>query len=107
VSLSIEIEHCAGPENTSKLIFVKALCSQKDLPYTFTEIGGRFNDKSSYGILELNSFSGLAVILRGSRGREYTARLFYLTQTAYMYEIHVVVTWNTKLHLAVSVQHTS
>ena len=101
--VSIEIEHCAESENTSKLTFVKALCSQKNLPYTFTEIGGQFNEKSSYGILELSSFSGLAVLLRGSRGREYSARLFYLNLTAYMYEIHMVITWNTKLHLAVSV----
>lgn len=105
--VSIEIEHCAESENTSKLTFVKALCSQKDLPYTFTEIGGQFNDKSSYGILELHSFSGLAILLRGSRGREYIARLFYLNQTAYMYEIHMVITWNIKLHRAVSVYKTS
>ena len=105
VPVSIEIEHCAESENTSKLTFVKALCSQKDLPYTFREIGGQFN-KSSYGILELNSFSGLAILLRGSQGREYSARLFYLNQTVYTYEIHMVITWNIKLHRAVSVYKT-
>ena len=107
VPISVEIQHCALPENTSKLHFVKAFCSQKNLPYTFSDVGGRFNDKSSYGVLELNSFSGLAVILRGSSGREYIARLFYLNQTTSTYEIHMVVTWNTKLHLAVSMQYES
>ena len=103
VPISMEIQHCARPENISKLSFVKALCSQENLPYTFRRLGGRFTRNSSYGVLELDSFSGAAVTQEVSEDREYIARLFYLSQTISTYEIHLVVTWNIEAHLTVSV----
>ena len=103
VPISMEIQHCARPENISKLSFVKALCSQESLPYTFRQQrGGRFTGSSSYGVLELASFSGAAVTQEGSEDREYIASLFYLSQTIYNYVIHLVVTWNTEAYLTVS-----
>ena len=102
VPISMEIQHCARPENISKLSFVKALCSQASLPYIFRrQQGGRFTGSSPYGVLELESFSGVAVTQEGSEDREYIARLFYLSPTAYSYDIHLVVTWNTQAYLTV------
>ena len=97
----LEIQHCANSSNISKLCFVKALCSQRNLPYTFKQLpGGRYSD--SYGITQVNSFSGVAITQQGSEEREYVARLFYQSQNIYTYDIHLVVTWNIEAHLTVS-----
>ena len=103
VPVSVEIQHCARPENISKLSFVKAVCSQESLPYTFRrQRGGRFTSSSSYGVLELESFSGAGITQEGSEDREYIARLFYQNQTVKSCDIHLVVTWNIEAYLAVS-----
>ena len=103
--ITVEIQHCARSENATslKLSFVRAVCSQKQLPYTFKQLaGGSFTSHSSYGVIELNSFSGVGVTQEGSEDREYRSRLFYLNQDAICHEIHFVVTWNTQAHLTVS-----
>ena len=103
--ITVEIQHCARSENVAKLNlnFVRAVCSQKQLPYTFKQLGGDFTSHSSYGVIELNSFSGLAVTQEGSEDREYCSRLFYmyLSQEDQNREIHYVVTWNDEAHLTV------
>ena len=104
--ISLEIQHCARQENISKLSFVRAFCSQGSLPYTFNQLsGGSFTSKSSYGVIELKSFSGVAAVQEGSQEREYIAKLFYLNPTISNYEIHLVVTWNIEAHLSVSGMH--
>ena len=106
-ALTLEIEHCAKLENVSKLCFVRAVCTQPHIPYTFKRLdGGKFSHFSSFGAIELSSFSGLAINQEGSEEREYCAMLCYLGQDftlSYEFDIHFVVTWNTKAHLAVSV----
>ena len=100
-ALTLELDHCAKLEDIDlqKLHFVRALCSQKHLPYAFEKLGGNFN--SSGGAIELNSFSGVAITQEGSEEREYCAMLFYLI-IQHQLLIHFVVTWNTKTHLKVS-----
>ena len=105
--VTLEIEHCAKRENTSKLHFVKAVCSQKQLPYTFRKLkDGVFNQHTSYGVVELCGFSGIGVVQEDSSEieREYCAMLFYLGKTVLCceFQIHFVVTWDTKAHLTVS-----
>ena len=105
--ISMEIQHCAKQENTSKLGFVKAFCTQQDLPYSFRRLSqsGRFyrsdSDNKSYGVLELNSFSAVGVTQESSEDREYAARVFYLSQRI-SHEIHMVVTWDVEAHRSVS-----
>ena len=103
--LTLEMDHCAKRENASKLYFVRGVCSQKNLPYTFRKLKqGVFNQHTSYGIVELHNFSGIAVVQEDSAEREYCAMLFYLGKTALCYEfqIHFLVTWNTSVHISVS-----
>ena len=102
--ITLEVNHCAKSENYSKLSFVRAVCSQRHLPYTFKQIGGNFNRYSSYGAIEVNSFSGFAVNQEASKERKYCAMLFYLGESPEFY-IHFVVTWNTEPHLSVSYLH--
>ena len=98
-AITLEVQHCALDQNISKLSFVKASCKQKELPYTFDVIpGGAFSTSSSYGLVELNSFSGLSAAQKDSKEREYCARLFYLKNPIHDRQVHFTVTWNTNGH---------
>ena len=100
--ITVEIQHCARSENVDNLNlkFVRAVCSQKQLPYTFKQLKGNFTSHSSYGVIELGSFSGLAITQERSEVREYCSQLFYLGQPN-LCKLHFVVTWNLEVHLTV------
>ena len=69
-SLDVEIQHCAAlssDEQCEQLTFVQTKCTQKELPYTFTEEGGVFSHHSSYGTLSVSHFSGTGVVRRRRR----------------------------------------
>ena len=100
--VTIEIQHCAKSENISKLRFVKAVCTQKQLPYTFKQIEGHFGSHSSYGIVNLNKFSGVGITQEGTKDREYCAGLYYNEQEFQRTCIDFVVTFNLKTCLTVS-----
>ena len=103
--ITVEIQHCAKSENIKNVKFIRAVCSQKQLPYTFKQLpGGNFTSRSSYGVIELSSFSGVGVTQEGSEDREYCSRLFYmpLTRKVPNQEIHFVISWNLEAHLTVS-----
>ena len=102
--LSLEIQHCAKAEAVSKLSFVRAVCNQEKLPYTFKHLNPVYSStySSSYGLIKLQHFSGLAITQEGSQDREYIARLFYLNPSISNCDIHLVVTWNIEAHLTVS-----
>ena len=101
--VTVEMQHCARSENVAdlKLKFVRAVCSQKQLPYTFKELDGYFTSNSSYGVVEVNGFSALAITQGGSEEREYCSQLFYLGPPSSCH-IHFIVTWNDEAHLTVS-----
>ena len=102
----VEIQHCARLENASKLNFVRAVCSQKQLPYTFKLLGGNFTSHCSYGVIDVNSFSGLAVTQEGSEERNYLANLLFKEvkgrHTPVIVELYFVVTCSTDAHRTVS-----
>ena len=103
--ISVEIQHCGKSRDVSKLSLVKACCSQAELPYRFEKLqGNHFYDEDSFSYVanELTSFSGVGVVQEGSQDKHYAARLFYLCRTVCKeYEIHFVVTWDTKAHITV------
>ena len=97
--VTLEFEHCALDQNIPKLSFIKALCTQKELPYSFKVIsGGNFSKNSSYGLVELNNFSGVGAAQEGSDEREYCARLYHLRNPIFDHQVHFTVTWNTSGH---------
>ena len=99
----VEVEHCALDNKILRLGFVKASCTQKELPYSFEIISdGKFSENTSYGLIELISFSGIGVAQSGSEERGYCASLFYLTSNVHDRQIHFTVTWNTVAHRNVS-----
>ena len=108
--VTVEMQHCARSENVAnlKLKFVRAVCSQKQLPYTFKELGGDFTNHSSYGVVEVNGFSGLAITQEGPEDRSYLANLLSKeviksNPTRFLVEIFLVIIWNTNSHRTVSI----
>ncbi len=101
--LTVKIQHCAKMTSSTKLSFVRAHCSQESLPYTFKQLEGRgsFTEHSSYGSLELNHFSGLAVTGEDGEPREYIASLYYQQCDLRTLEIHFVITWDSEAHITV------
>ena len=101
--LTVEIQHCAKMTSSTKLSFVRARCSQESLPYTFKQLEGRgsFSEHSSYGSLELNQFSGLAVTGEDVE-REYIASLYYQQYDPRTLEIHFVITCDVAAYITVS-----
>ena len=65
---TVEVEHCVDLKTTDQcncLSFVRAYCTQKDLPYTFQELeGGDFSSDSSVGKISLTRFSLVGIIDR-------------------------------------------
>ena len=101
-AVTLEIQHCALDQNIPKLSFIRALCTQKELPYSFEVIsGGRFFKNNPYGFIQLNRFSGIGVAQEGSEEREYCASLFYLTNSMHDRQVDFTVTWNTEAHINV------
>ncbi len=108
-AITMEMEHCAKSVNASKLSFVRAFCSQETLPYIFKKIGGHFSEDNCSGTVKLNGFSILGVGQEGSCQREYGTTIFHLIHQRSIsnccLKIDIVMTWNTKTHLNVSM-HT-
>ena len=112
-AVTMEMDHCAKSADTSKLSFVRAVCTQETLPYVFKKIGGHFSGDKHVGTIELNDFSILGTSQEDSTTnaqsceREYGVSIFHVIHQrsikSYCVEIDFVVTWNTKAHLAVSV----
>ncbi len=100
--LTVEIQHCAKMTSSTKLSFVRARCSQESLPYTFKQLKGRgsFTEHSSYGLLELNQFSGLAAAGEDVE-RVYTASLYYYPHIRNATMIHMALSLNQETHLSV------
>ncbi len=90
--LTVEIQHCAKMTSSTKLSFVRACCSQKHLPYTFEVVShGSYSEHSSYGMLEINHFSGIAIeTTDGVTKRRYIASLYYYEENALVSRIHIV-----------------
>lgn len=100
--ITVEIQHCAKPTQCSRLSFVRAKCSQADLPYLFKTLdGGVFTTSSTYGCITLDQFSGVAVTQEGNEDRQYCASLFYLGRAASR-QIHFVITWDQEVQTKVS-----
>ena len=104
--ITVEIQHCSTKQDLSKLKIVRALCSQKPLPYKFKPLkGGRFGADTSYGAIELAGFSGVGVTEEKSVSeRLYYNQLFYCDSEVHEdgHDIHLIYTWNTEAHINVS-----
>ena len=103
--LTLEMQHCVKATHTSRLSFVHAKCSQRNLPYTFEILeGGEFSSLSAYGSIQLHHFSLLTLVKRLMLGEDdvtYRASLYYLKKGVNQREIHFVITKDQEAHVTV------
>jgi hypothetical protein len=102
--ITVEIQHCSTKQDLSKLKIVRAFCNQKPLPYKFKPLeGGRFDADTSYGTIEVTSFSGFgATEEKPDSERLYYNQLFYRSNHSQQrHDIHIIYTWNTDAHINV------
>ena len=104
--LTLEIQHCVKPTDTSKLSFVQAKCSQTDLPYQFKNVeGGTFSSDSAYGCVQCNRFSLFGAVynkLMPPQVQLYSASVYYLKKGVKRIDIHFVITKDLETHGTVS-----
>ena len=103
--ITVEIQHCSSKQDLSRLKIVRAYCNQKQLPYKFKPLGGRFDADTPYGTIEVKSFSGFGVTEEGPViERLYYNQLFYCNSQGHQHghDIHIIYTWNTEAHINVS-----
>ena len=110
-SITMEMEHCAKLENSAKLSFMRAKCTQEKLPYRLEKIGGHFTSDCHFGSVELNGFSGVGIAQEEVQTkhqdsspcqREYGARVYCIHKKVISFRFDFVVMWNTTAHLTVS-----
>ena len=116
--LTIEVQHCAAPSQSSDLSFVRTKCTQKELPYQFKELeGGVFSQQSFYGSISVNHFSGLGITKRKRPRSEssesdsgidepeeqYCASLYKEKKGKGHYRLHFVVTKDLEAHRTVRI----
>ena len=104
----MELQHCAyleHPEDVSSLVFIRAKCNQKNLPYQFQPLpGGVFSTNTSYGAIELSHFSGVGVACRKRKRKHYIGQIFYIPQvTTATWLMHFTIICDLELCLKVCV----
>ena len=103
--LTLEIQHYVKPTHSSRLSFVQAKCSQRNLPYTFEILkGGEFSSLSAYGCIQVHHFSLISLVKRLILGEDdvtYRASLYYLRKGVNQREIHFVITKDQEAHVTV------
>ena len=102
--LTLEIQHCVKPTDTSKLSFIRAKCSQTDLPYKFENVqGGVFSSSSAYGCVQCNRFSLFGAVYNWLVLQVlYSASVYYLRKGVKRIDIYFVITKNLETHATVS-----
>ena len=103
--LTIEVQHCATSSQISRLTFAIARCSQSDYPYTFKILErGKFASHSTYGCIQLNHFSLIALLIRRILRKDnvkYRASVYYLKNHVTQRDIHFVITKDQEAHATV------
>ena len=104
--LTLEIQHCAEPEGVSQLCFVKAGSMDRgEDGVHFQTIEGNFSHHSSYGFIELDSFSGYGIGKKGAKEIQYCANINFIiaSEEHKSHKIHFIIFQNTKVHIQVCI----
>ena len=75
---TLEVQHSSSERED--LSFVRAVCTQEQLPYVFQrQEGGVFSEHSSHGSIELSRFSGWGIVRRNRSlvPHQYSAQVYY------------------------------
>ena len=103
-SITVEVQHCSATRDLSRLEIFRASCDQRQLPYIFKPVGGRFDADTFYGTVEIKSFSALAI------GEKHPSTKLYYNQVYHhdrgdpqkSHDIHITFVERTDLYISVS-----
>ena len=99
--LVLDVQHaCSAEISPLDLKFVKAQCTQKELPYQFKPVEEKesnevFTEYSSYGSISTTKFSGFGIIayIKSLFCSLYTAQVFLKSvEASYRWKVYFVVT---------------
>ena len=87
---TLEVQHCST--RREGLSFVRAECTQEQLPYVFRrQEGGVFSEHSSYGSIELSRFSGWGIgwlmSLFEPDSQQYSGQVFYASEVPSKWQV--------------------
>ena len=97
--VTVTIEHCAVSDADSAISFITAMCTQKTLPYLFKPLSGGSFSAAGTGTIEVDHFSAIGAVAKKS---VYAFCTYYIRKHINVYDAHITVTPNLKLHLKVS-----
>ncbi len=99
--LTMEMQHCAKITTSTNISFLRADCS-RGYPYQFKAVKnpGSFSKSSSYGVLQIEHFSGFAIV-SDNADELYFASLYNKQINIRKIEIYFVITKDTKAHFEV------
>ena len=101
--VTLEVQHCS--KQTEGLSFVRANCTQEQLPYTFQSVEtGVFSESSSYGSIELSHFSGWAIVDKLKSwftNQYYCAQVYYSSVNDNTRSVFFVITRDLDAHISV------
>ena len=112
--ITVWIQHCATPNDTSSLCFARA--SHETAPYRFTALeGGLFPPDRISACIHLKCFSLLAIIIQGILSllpmhqpkRRYCAQIYYSKEAANTWRANFVITHNLEACITVSIFFSS
>ena len=105
----LEIQHSG--RHRGELSFVRALCTQQQLPYCFQELeGGVFSEYSSNGSISLSRFSGWGIVwLKSfftlqSDTQQYSAQVCYADAALNSFQVLFIIRCRNSLDLEDTVQ---
>ena len=97
--LTVEIQHCAEPDQLSSLSIASAESTQ---PHSFQKLsGGVFPASSSYGSIQLHHSSTVAVISKSSMKR-CRALTYYRSKSSFKWLMRLAVVWDLDLYVQVN-----
>ena len=74
---------------------------RRNLPYSFKTLQGGNFSTPSYGVIELDCFSGMGSVQKKRKKRKNWSSVFYMGPPSNR-DIHFAVTWHSDAHITVS-----
>ena len=100
--VTVAIQHCASVKDDKSLpVFATAMCTQKQLPYTFKPLEGGLFPESKYASIEVSHFSALTIVSRSKS--EYAICSYYIPKPSNIWELHITITPKEELLMEVLV----
>ena len=103
--LTLEIQHCAKPENNHKLCFIRSTSGSNfhviepgDNLLTENIFCSLFPRHTSYGFVQLDKFCKFAIVQKGTDERLYRANVYHHEVDIQHQRLHFSIVWDSNAH---------